>query len=77
MVEPTGPVERDIGVAMVELDGGADRPTGEGLTKSEQVVGHANPVGFQWVTLVVVVVVDARLIEVAHAPLLRVGSRWE
>ena len=46
-MEPTGPVESDIGVATVELDGGTDRPAGGGL------------------------------IEVAHAPLLRVGSRWE
>ena len=46
-MEPTGPVESDIGVATVELDGGTNRPAGGGL------------------------------IEVAHAPLLRVGSRWE
>ena len=61
MVEPTDPVESDIGVATVELDDGTDRPAGGGLTESEQVMGHADPVGFQWVTLVVVVVVDARL----------------
>ena len=42
-----------------------------------QDVGHADPVGFHWVTLAVVVVADARLVEVAHALLLRVGSRWE
>ena len=77
MVKPIGPVERDIGVATVELDGNADRPAGKGLTESEQVVGHADLVGFQWVTLAVVVVTDARLVEVVHAPLLRVGSRWE
>ena len=47
MVEPISPVEMDISVAMVELDGGADRPAGGGLTESEQVVGHADPVGFQ------------------------------
>ena len=75
MVEPTGPVESDISVATVELDGGVNRPAGEGLTESEQVMGHADPVGFQWVTLAVVVVADARLVEVAHVPLLRVGSR--
>ena len=46
-MEPTDPVESDIGVATVELDDSADRPAGGGL------------------------------IEVAHAPLLRVGSRWE
>ena len=74
MVEPASPVESDIDVAMVELDGGADRPVGGGLTESEQVMGHANPVGFQWVTLAVVVVADAWLVEVAHAPLLRVES---
>ena len=144
MVEPTGPVESDIGIATVELDGGADGPAGGGLTESEQavkhgtvladvkplemaregvvgerlggdggeefdvvvgveaadvggvgrkgavdlhaavegvvddqVVGHADPVGFHWVALAVVVVADARLVEVAHAPLLRVGPRWE
>ena len=77
MVESIGPVERDIGVATVELDGNADRPAGKGLTESKQVVGHADPVGFQWVTLAVVVVTDARLVEVVHAPLLHVGSRWE
>ena len=77
MVEPNDPVERDIGVATIELDGGADRPAGGGLTESEQVVGHADPMGFQWVTLAVVVVADARLVEVVHASLLRVGSRWE
>ena len=77
MVEPISPVERDIGVAMVELDGSADRPAGEGLTESEQVVGHADPVGFQWVTLAVVVVANAQLVEVVHMPLLRVGSQWE
>ena len=73
-MEPTGPVESDIGVATVELDGSTDRLVGEGLTESEQVVGHADPVGFQWVTLAVVVVADARLVEVAHALLLRVRS---
>ena len=77
MVEPTDPVERDIDVATVELDGGADKPAGGGLTESEQVVGHVDSMGFQWVTLAVVVVVDARLIEVVHAPLLCVESRWE
>ena len=77
MVEPTDPVERDIGVATIELDGGTDRPASGGLTESEQVMGHANPVGFQWVTLAVVVVADARLVEVVHASLLLVGSRWE
>ena len=77
MVKPIGPVERDIGVATVELDGNADRLAGKGLTESEQVVGHADPVGFQWVTLAVVVVTDARLVEVVHEPLLRVESRWE
>ena len=77
MVEPISPVERDIGVATVELDGNANRPAGRGLTESEQVVGYADPVGFQWVTLAVVVVTNARLVEVVHAPLLRVGSRWE
>ena len=77
MVEPISPVERDIGVAMVELDGSADRPAGGGLTKSKQVMGHADPVGFQWVTLAVVVVANARLVEVVHALLLCVGSRWE
>ena len=76
-MEPTDLVERDISVAMIEPDGGADRPAGGGLTESEQVVGHANPVGFQWVTLAVVVVADARLIEVVHASLLLVGSQWE
>ena len=76
-MEPTDPVESDIGVATVELDGSTERLAGGGLTESEQVVGHADPVGFQWVTLAVVVVADARLVEVAHAPLLRVGSRWE
>ena len=77
MVEPISPVERDISITTVELDGSADRPAGGGLTKSEQVMGHADPVGFQWVTLAVVVVANARLVEVVHAPLLRVGSRWE
>ena len=77
MVEPTDPVERDIGVATIELDGSTDRPASGGLTESEQVMGHANPVGFQWVTLAVVVVADARLVEVVHASLLLVGSRWE
>ena len=77
MVESIGPVERDIGVATVELDDNADRPAGRGLTESEQVVGHADPVGFQWVTLAVVVVTDAWLVEVVHAPLLRVRSQWE
>ena len=71
MVEPTNLVERDIGVAIVELDGGADKPAGGGLTESEQVVGHVDSMGFQWL------VVDARLIEVVHAPLLCVESRWE
>ena len=42
-----------------------------------QVVGHADPVGFHWVTLDVVLVADARLVEVAHALLLLVESRWE
>ena len=42
-----------------------------------QVVGHANPVGFHWVTLDVVLVIDARLVEVAHALLLLVESQWE
>ena len=73
-MEPTGPVESDIGVATVELDGSTDRLAGGGLTEFEQVVGHADSVGFQWVTLAVVVVADARLVEVAHAPLLHVGS---
>ena len=144
MVEPTGLVENDIGVATVELNGRVDEPADEGLTKSkqavehgavltdvkslemardgvvreclrggggeefnivfgvkavdvggvgregavdlhaavegvvdDQVVGHADPVGFHWVALTVVVVADARLVEVAHAPLLRVGPRWE
>lgn len=36
MVEPPGPVESDISVAMVELDGGTDGPAGRGLTESEQ-----------------------------------------
>ena len=76
-MEPTDPVESDIGVATVELDGSTERLASGGLTESEQVVGHADPVGFQWVTLAVVVVADARLVEVAHASLLRVGSRWE
>ena len=40
MVEPTGPVENDIGVATVELDGGVDEPADEGLTKSKQAVEH-------------------------------------
>ena len=44
---------------------------------NHQVVGHADPVGFHWVNLAVVVVVNARLVEVAHTPILRVGSRWE
>ena len=144
MVEPTGPVENDIGVATVELDGSVDEPADEGLTKSKQaiehgavltdvkslemardgvvreclrggggeefnivfgvkavdvggvgregavdlhavvegvvdnqVVGHADLVGFHWVTLDVVLVIDARLVEVAHALLLLVESRWE
>ena len=77
MVEPTGLVESDIGVATVELDGGVDGLTSGGLIESEQVVGHADPVGFHWMTLAVVVVADARLVEVALAPLLRVGSQWE
>ena len=76
-MEPTDPVESDIGVATVELDGSTERLASGGLTESEQVVGHADPVGFQWVTLAVVVVADARLVEVADAPLLHVGSRWE
>ena len=144
MVEPTGLVENDIGIATVELNGGVDEPADEGLTKSKQavehgailtdvkslemardgvvreclrggggeefnivfgvkavdvggvgregavdlhavvegvvdnqVVGHANPVGFHWMTLDVVLVADARLVEVAHALLLLVESRWE
>ena len=36
MVEPTGLVKSDIGVATVELDGGVDGPANEGLIKSEQ-----------------------------------------
>ena len=143
-VEPTGPVESDIGVATVELDGSVDEPADEGLTKSKQaiehgavltdvkslemardgvvreclrggggeefnivfgvkavdvggvgregavdlhamvegvvdnqVVGHADLVGFHWVTLDVVLVIDARLVEVAHALLLLVESQWE
>ena len=76
-MEPTDPVESDIGVATVELDGDADRPAGRGLIESKQVVGHADPVGFQRVTLAVVVVTNARLVEVVHALLLCVGSRWE
>ena len=141
MVEPIGPVESDIGVATVELDGDVNGPTNEGLTESEQavkhgavltdikslemaregvvreclggdggkefnvvfrveaadvggvgregavdlhavvegvvddqVVGHADPVGFHWVTLDIVVVTDARLVEVAHTSLLHVRS---
>ena len=74
MVEPTGLVESDIDVAMVELDGGVDGPTNGGLIESEQVVGHVDPMGFHWVTLAVVVVADARLVEVAHMPFLRVKS---
>ena len=144
VVEPTGPVERDIGVAAVELYGGADGATGGGLTESEEtvedgtvladvealevagegvfgeslgcdggeefdvvfgveasdvyrssgkwtvdlhptvervvddeVVGHPDPVGLHRVTLTVVVVSYAWLVEVAHAPLLRVWTRWE
>ena len=77
MVEPTGLVESDIDVAMVELDGGVNGPTSGGLIESEQVVGHVDLMGFHWVTLAVVVVADARLVEVAHMPLLRVKSRWE
>ena len=74
MVEPTGLVESDIDVAMVELDGGVNGPTSGGLIESEQVVGHVDPMVFHWVTLAVVVVADARLVEVAHMPLLRVKS---
>ena len=77
MVEPTSLVESDIDVAMVELDGGVNGPTSGGLIESEQVVGHVDLMGFHWVTLAVVVVADARLVEVAHMPLLCVKSRWE
>ena len=144
MVEPTGLVENDIGIATVELNGGVDEPADEGLTKSKQavehgailtdvkslemardgvvreclrggggeefnivfgvkavdvggvgregavdlhavvegvvdnqVVGHADPVGFHWMTLDVVLVADAWLVEVAHALLVLVESRWE
>ena len=74
MVEPTSLVESDIGVATVELDGAVDGLTSGGLIESEQVVGHVDPMGFHWMTLAVVVVADARLVEVAHMPLLRVKS---
>ena len=67
MVESIGPVESDISVAMVELDDNVDGPASGGLIEFEQVVGHADPVGFHWVTLAVVVVAEARLVEVGHA----------
>jgi hypothetical protein len=38
VVEPTGPVERDIGVAAIKLYGGADGATEGGLTESEETV---------------------------------------
>ena len=36
VVEPTSPVHGDVGVAAVELDGGADATAGGGLTEGEE-----------------------------------------
>ena len=141
MVESTGPIDGDVGVLAVELDGGADGAAGRSLAEAEQavedgavladvealevagegrlgegvgadggeevdvvvgveaadvvggggegavdlhaavegvvhdeVVGHTDAVGLHGVPLTVVVVADARLVEVCHPPLLPVGS---
>lgn len=139
VVEAAGPIDGDVGVGAVELDGGADGAAGGGLAEGEeavedgavladvealevageggvgeggggdggeevdvvggveeadvggggeegpadlhptveavvddQVVGHPDPVGLHRMPLPVVVISDRRLVEVAHAPLLRV-----
>lgn len=143
VMKTAGPVDGDVGVAAVDLDGGADGTAGGGLAELEeaiedgavlanvealeearvggggvggrageggeevdvvigveaadvvggggegaadlheavegivddQVVGHPDAVGLHRVPLAVVVVPDARLVEVGHPPLLRVRTR--
>ena len=144
VVEATGPVDGDVGVAEVELSGGANGAAGGGLAEAEkaveyravvadvealavaregrvgeghrrdggeevhvllrvelpdiggpsrkwpvdlhptvelvlddEVVGHPDPMGRHRMLLPVVVLPYARLIEVAHSPLLRVRPRWQ
>lgn len=38
MVKPTGPVDCNIAVPPIELDGGANRATGRGLAEAEEAV---------------------------------------
>lgn len=38
MVQPSGPIDSDVGILPVEFDGGADGAAGGGLTEAVQAV---------------------------------------
>lgn len=61
-------VQRGGGERAVDL-----HPTVETVVDDE-IVGHADSVGFHRVALAVVVVADRGFVEVAHSPFLRVGT---
>lgn len=43
----------------------------------DEVMGHSDSMGLHGVALLVVVVADGRLVEVAHPPLRSVRRRWQ